>query len=232
MYLYFNNENQTLYLRSIEYNFCRVMNELTKIAEDHGAIIKPACGGYVVNRSIYEKIEECENRIKALEETTPENIKDSARVEKAIKAAIENYKAEIEKLRSIKNDPVKVDRSYIQFVLDNTYYYFSFPDNPFDNSYFVKTPVIDGGKIIKDCYSCDDPKEWFFDSMWRIDCSRDDIKEAANIIFNMLMNSDYSKKYRDGRKTRVHNIYNDGYHYETVYRPERFESLTWLTAEK
>ncbi len=227
MYLMFTNENQTLYPGTFEYNLCLVMNELTKIVENNGGIIKPNKGGYIVNRSILEKITENENRIKGLKEIAAEK-ETTAKAKKAIRAAIKEYTAEIEKLKAIKNDPVRVDRTYIQFVLGDIYYYFGFPDNPFYDNYFTKTPVINGEKYSRNCYGTKDNKEWLFDSFWRVNCSQDDIKEAANLIFNMLINSKLSEKYRDGKKTRIPNFYDNGYHYETIYEPERFEKIEWL----
>ena len=233
MLMYFHNEDQTLYPGSLEYNYCLVMNELTKIAEDCGAIIKPETPsgrGYVVNRAIFEKIAECENRIARLKEIAADE-KLAARITKSIPATIKEYEDEIQRLNAIDNSPVRIERSFIHFVLDGVYYYFDFPDNPFFEHTFTKTPVVNG-KISRDCYGVTDPKEWLFDSLFRMDCSMDDIKESANIIFNMLMNGKYSEKYRDGRRQRVPNTYNGGYHYETIYRPERVERLTWLTVEK
>lgn len=230
MYLLFMTENQTLYPGCFEYNCCLIMNELTRIAENAGAIIKPGTHGYIVNRSILEKIEDKKADVKRMEETKKE-YKGNAKIVKACNAAIKAYKAEIDELKAINNDPVSVEHTYIQFVLDGNYYYFGFPDNPFYENYFTKTPVIDG-KITKDTYGVKDQKEWLFDSLWRINCHKDDIIEAANLIFNMLVNAGYSEKYRDGKKQRVPNRYNDGWHYETIYRPERFESLEWLTEDK
>lgn len=232
MYLMFTgSENQTLYPSTLEYNYCLVMNELFKIATDHGAVVKPSTGGFVVNRSILEEISETENRIDGL--TRIANKPDTAeKVKKAIKATIKGYQARIEELKNIPNDPVRVDRTFISFVLDGVYYYFGFPDNPFFDNYFTKTPVFGDCKITRDCYGIKDNKEWLFDSLWRANCSSDDIKEAANLIFNMMLNSGYSKKYRDGSRRRVHNTYDGGYHYEMFYKPERIEELKWLKVNK
>lgn len=230
-FMFVGYENQTLYPSTLEYNYCLIMNELTRIAENNGAIIKPSKGGFIVNRSILEEIKEAENRIDGL--TRIANKPDTTEKAKtAIEATIRDYQARIEELKSIPNDPVRVDHTYIIFVLNGVYYYYSFPDNPFFDNYFTKTPVFDDCKVSRDCYGSKDNKEWFFDSLWRSNCSHDDIKEAANMIFNMMLNSGYSKKYRDGSRRRVPNTYDGGYHYETIYKPERIEKLEWLTVNK
>ena len=232
MYLMFAGYgNKTLYPTSLEYNYCLIMNELTRIAENNGAIIKPSKGGYIVNRSILEKIEECEKRIDGLSRIANEPDTTEKR-KKVIEATVKDYQGQIEELKKIPNDPVKVDRTFIIFVLNGVYYSYSFPDNPFFDNYFTKTPVLDDCKISRDCYGNKDNKEWLFDSLWNTNCSRDDIKEAANLIFNMLLNSGYSKKYRDGNRRRVANTYDGGYHYETIYKPERIEKIEWLKVNK
>ena len=58
-----------------------------------------------------------------------------------------------------------------------------------------------------------------------VDCSKSDIVEAANLIFNMLVNADKSPIVRDFKKQRVPNIYDGGYHYEIIYAPERLEKI-------
>ena len=67
----------------------------------------------------------------------------------------------------------------------------------------------------------EDKKEWFYDCFLSWGCSESDIKEGANLIFNMLCNAPFSEIRRFSRRQRVPNTYNNGYHYETVYAPER-----------
>lgn len=123
------------------------------------------------------------------------------------------------------DEPITVTHtSYISFVLDETYYYYQVNDNPFFNFYYIKTP-IKNGEMSKDAGLEADKKEWLYDCFFKSNCGQPDITEAANLIFDMLCNAPMSKIIRDVHKQRVPNTYNDGYHYETVYKPERLEKV-------
>ena len=114
--------------------------------------------------------------------------------------------------------------SYISFILDETYYYYQIDSNPFFDFYYNKTP-IKNGKRSRDAGLEADKKEWLYDCFFNSNCGQPDIVEAANLIFNMLCNAPMSKIIRDKRKQRVANTYNDGWHFETVYAPERLEKV-------
>ena len=123
------------------------------------------------------------------------------------------------------NEPIAVTHtSYISFILDDIYYYYQVNDNPFFSFYYHKTP-IENGKRAKDAVLEVDPKIWLYDCFFRSNCGQPDITEAANLIFNMLCNAPVSKIIRESYKQRVPNTYNDGYHMETVYKPERLEEI-------
>ena len=243
MSIMFMKENQTLYPASLDYNIALIMTELARIAENHGATVKynGYNHGFIENRSIMEKIEENKQRAERLEELIKEgktcslfdNKKDFEKALPAMKNAISEYHAEIERLEAINNAPVEITHtSYISFVLDDVYYSYSMPDLIFDPALVTKTPVINrkGGKYYRTVYSTPDNKEsWFYDCFWGIDCSKADIKEAANLIFNILMNSGYSEAYRETYRTRVPNRYNNGYHYETIEKPEQYRKIDFLT---
>ncbi|HPJ12935.1 MAG TPA: hypothetical protein PLV00_06080 [Caldisericia bacterium] len=122
-------------------------------------------------------------------------------------------------------EPITVTHtSYISFVLDGTYYYYQVNDNPFFDFYYSKTP-IKNGKCSRDAGLEADKKEWLFDCFFGSNCGQQDIIEAANLIFNMLCNAPHSRIIRDKHKQRIANTYNDGWHYETVYVPERLEKV-------
>lgn len=122
-------------------------------------------------------------------------------------------------------EPITVTHtSYISFVLDETYYYYQVDDNPFFDFYYRKTP-IKNSKRSRDTGLEADKKEWVFDCFFGSNCEQEDIIEAANLIFNMLCNAPMSKIIRGKHKQRVANIYNEGWHFETVYTPERLENV-------
>ena len=150
----------------------------------------------------------------------------NAKSEKEIRtAAIKSLENEIETLKQINNDPLTVTHTgYIQFVFENNYYYFSTDNNQFFPFHYIKTP-IKNNKYSADACCMEDKKEWLYDCFLSWNCRDSDIKEGANLIFNMLCNAPYSEIIRDGRRQRVQNVYNSGYHYETVYTPERIAEI-------
>lgn len=124
-----------------------------------------------------------------------------------------------------KSEPITVTHTtYISFVLDGTYYYYQVDSNPFFDFYYSKTP-IKNGKRSRDAALEADKKEWLFDCFFKSNCAQQDIVEAAYLIFNMLCNAPMSKIIRTSHRKRVPNTYNDGYHIETVYEPERMETV-------
>ena len=140
-------------------------------------------------------------------------------------AIISNRSVDNESLKGINNEPIKVTHlTYINFTIDGVYYSYSVDDNPFFPFYIYKTPIKDG-KRSADAAGVEDKKEWLFDRFLKMNCSKSDIVEAANIIFNMLINSNNSPIIRNSRRQRVPNTYNNGYHYETIYNKERFVDI-------
>lgn len=208
-------ENERLYLSSWNYNAAQILTELAKIIVNNGGKVKPTKAAIISNRSISEAIYKNENRL--------EHITNS---EKA-KAAIESITAEIEALKSINNEPIKVTHlTYINFILDGVYYSYSVDDNPFFPFYIYKTPIKDG-KRSADATAIEDQKEWLFDCFFKMNCNKADIVEAANLIFNMLVNAKNSLIIRESRRQRVANTYNSGYHYEVIYNKERFIDINF-----
>ena len=122
-------------------------------------------------------------------------------------------------------EPITVTHtSYISFILDETYYYYQVNDNPFFEFYWIKAPVKNG-EYPKDAALEIDNKEWLYDCFLKSNCGQPDIIEAANLIFNMLCNAPMSEIIRESYKQRVPNTYNNGYHMETLYKPERMAKV-------
>lgn len=114
--------------------------------------------------------------------------------------------------------------SYIAFVLDGFYYYYQVDGNAFFPFYFTKRPIINGTYSQDACLD-NDPKNWFFDCFFSKSCSNSDIVEAAYLVFNMLCNAAPSTIRRECKRRRVPNARGSGYHYETIFKPERFSKI-------
>ena len=212
-------DNTRLYLSNWDYNRCRITDALAVIVENNGGKVKPQNTAIISNRTLEHGKREIEERISTLEEIQKENYTEK-RAE-----YIKTKRADLEKMETINNDPITVKQhGYITFVLDGTYYYYQTSDNPFFEFYYQKTPT-NRGIYSQDAVLEQDPKEWLFDCFFSFSACDADIKEAANLIFNMLVNAKHCTISRDTKRVRVPNTYDGGYHYETKTAPGRYEKL-------
>jgi len=213
-------ENERLYLTSWEYNAARVLTELAKIVVNNGGRVKPLKTAIISNRSHTKALRGNEERIAHYKKIAAEGHGNEKTLE-----GIASMSETIERLKAFNNEPIKVTHTtYISFVFDGFYYYYQLNDNPFFEFYYQKTPIKDG-KYSKDSALIEDKKKWLYDCFFDVDCSDADVKEAANLIFNMLVKAKPTPIIRDSKKQRVPNTYNDGYHYEEIYKPERFAEV-------
>lgn len=212
-------ENERLYPATWSYNAARITTALACIVENNGGRVKYGNAAIISNRSIEGAAREKSERLKKLKAL-------NAETEKEIRtAAISALEKDLEELRKIDNAPRRVTHAgYIQFVLDENYYYFSLDDNPFFPFHYIKTPIKNGNYSADAC-CMEDKKEWFFDCFLSWNCSDEDIKEAANLIFNMLCLAPFSEIIRDSERQRVPNRYDGGWHYERIYKPERLKKI-------
>lgn len=212
-------ENERLYPATWEYNAARVMTRLAIVIENNGGRVKYGHSAVISNRTLSGAIIEKEQRIKKLKELNAETQKETRA------AAIKALEKELDKLKQINNDARTVTHtSYISFIFENNYYYFQIDRNPFFEFYYIKTP-INNGQYSKDACLMESKKDWLFDCFFSWDCNDAEIKEGANLIFNMLCAAPFSTISRDSTRRRVNNTYNSGFHYETVYAPERLTNI-------
>ena len=218
-------DGERLYLNSWEYNMARVISELAKMVQDRGGRCKRLPYAMVTNRTNYNKAIELKSRIERLEQNI--NKYSNAELIEKLKTALEKTRSEYEQAKAAADNekPVKVEyTSYITFVLNNYVYYFQIEDIPFFPVLASKTPVKNG-KYSRDAVLGEFKKEIAFDQMIFSSVSEQEINEVASLILDTLASSKQSPIYRDGKKQRVPNVYNGGYHYETIYRPERFATI-------
>lgn len=228
----FYKEGQTLYLSAWQYNAALTLEELAKIVKDHGGKVRTNTHGFIVNRAIMEKVESLTAEIDAAKKHLRKAHENGNKtLEETLTGFVLRKADEKRTLENKKNDPVPVEHeSYISFILEGVYYYLEINDNPFFPHYYQKTPIKDGKRSQDACL--DDIRRisgfGAFDSFLAAVPPSDiteDRKEAANMIFNALVKAENSLIRRDSHKTRVQNTYNNGYHYETVFDKERFETL-------
>lgn len=221
--MYISQNGQKLYLNAWNYNAARILTELAAIVENNGGKVKRNKFATVTNRQLIETKQHHAEWIKKLQ-----SVIDAGNGNDKTKAAINNYRDEFAKLESIPETWIDTYfLSYIDFCLNGYRYYYQIDDNMFFPFLFIKTPIDEFGQYSKDAALEESAKEWLFDCFFKSDCSDSDIKEAANAIFNELINAKKSTIIRDSEKIRVRNTYDNGYHFERVYSPERIGKIDY-----
>lgn len=217
--MYVSYEGQRLYLSTWEYNAARVLTELARIVKNNGGTVAPKTAALISNRNLEHTVEEYKERLQHLQTLQVERGYNETRA-----AAIVTYS---EKLQKVDNTPIKTGCiSYLSFVLDGNYYY-QIDENPFFDFYYIKTPVKSGRRSC-DAIGKNDKKEWVADCFFTSFCTNEEVKTAAGYIFDMLTSAQVSKIRLDTKQRRVPNLYDGGYHYETVAAPERFSKIDFL----
>lgn len=199
-----------LYLTNWKYNNALILEELKKIIKNNGGTVATPDPCEMVNRSLNDVIRETEERINKLTSIEIENEKRTAYI-KELKNKLSEYK-------KINNAPVVssfADWHYIKIHLNNVYYYLQFDDNPFFPFYFNKIKLDNNNSYSGDyCMEELKKEDWLFDCFFKAGAAHEDIKEAANLIYNQLMIVPFSIQYKE--KKRVYNLYDNGYHYEYI----------------
>lgn len=186
---------ETLYLPSSEYNTELIVVELARIFKEKGGVLcwsesnkkpifhkenDPPHQRMIINRSLKEKEEDLESRVKYLQSRNLEN----------------NYANEVrkeyEKVCSVDNTPVITYGMYLSVILDGVYYQFEFEDNLFFGGWYVKAPVKNNA--YRNCYASKS-LDISYDFMWSYFCTAEQRKEVAEKIFNKLMDARYSELY-------------------------------------
>ena len=214
--MYVSRDGQRLYLGSWKYNAALILTELAKIIENNGGRVKPLYTAVISNRYLESIIKNLKDQIEGLE-----SLKETEK----IKNVIGNLSKELAELELIDNTPITVTHtSYISFIFDDFYYYYQVDNNPFFDFYYEKNHIKDG-KYIGNTYLEKDNQSWWNDCFLSFRCSEADRKEAANLIFNMLVSAEPSKIYREEEERKVPNAYNDGWHWEKVIKPNQYKKI-------
>ena len=220
-------DGERLYLTNWEYNMARVISELARLIQDRGGRCKRLPYAMVTNRTSYNKAVELKSKVELYEQNI--NKYSNAELIEKLKTALEKTRAEYEQAKAAADNekPVKVEyTSYIDFVLNDTRYYFQIDNNPFFPVLASKTPVKNG-KYSRDAVLGECNTEWAIDELILRSATDTTVKTTAARILEHLTGEKNSPIYRDGKKQRVSNIYDGGYHYEMIYRPERVATLDY-----
>lgn len=201
-------KKETLYFTNWNYNAARILQRLEKLITDGGGVIASTYEHsfdtlYTLhNRTLSGAIREQAERVQRLEELN----RDAS-------AARE----ELEALQAVNCPPLETRfKSWIGFILDNTYYNLSFDTNPFFPFHLQKIKV-NNLSYTGDFYMEElNKNNWLFDCLFSFHCNDAEIKEITNLLFNELQAAPLSEEYIETTKKRVPNLYDGGYHYETI----------------
>lgn len=227
--MFFMRENETLYLTTYHYNIALILEELKKLILDNGGKVKEQTPGHIVNRSFFEAAEEETRRADGIRHYIEIRKPDEEKTAE-LEARIKELEASAEALKQKAEESTRpaASLSYICFALDGFYYYIQKADIEYKLQ-FSKTAINARGEYSRDAYLGDLENDWMQEDFYRLYPENPEIdterREAAKAIYTALITAGASQKYREGRKTRVANTYNSGYHYETVYRPERMSKI-------
>lgn len=224
--MFVSRENERLYLTSWEYNAARVLARLEKIvSDDGGAVIVRDYNRYALisDRTLTACVKDAAEKVESIRLSLDMHADNDDGKNDSRRAVLAERLAKLEHYQSIDNTPIRCRWfTYISFVLDGVYYSVSLDDNflfPFN---YQKIKLDSDNSYRGDFYAEQFNKEWIFDSLLRCGCSEDDIKEAANMIYNSLLKGKFSGRCPAAReRRRVPNVYDGGYHYETIVKPGR-----------
>lgn len=219
--MFITKNNQHLYLAAYQYNLARILKSIASKAKAAGATVKEGNTAIIEDRTIsHRKIEAAAEleKLQALPKHQDERINQARaeRVKKLTKATQEKESRHI-----------KVNHlGSITFKLNDIYFVFSADDNPLFPVHYCKTPITDN-KINKDAYFEEIKDFYFEDDIWSSHCPQKVIDNKADEIFNFMLSAKNSGIWRDTKKVRVSNHYNNGYHYETITAASRIETLNF-----
>lgn len=216
-------EMKNLYLPNSNYNIARIFEELRKIITDNGGSIakyKYAEKTMIHNRSISEAIRKEEDRIAAV---MAGNMPDEKK-----EVFAKNAGAKLEELRKAADTMQHIETTFttwcghsIHFVQGSIYYYFSMDNNPFFPATIHKIK-LDNNNCYTGTYCSEsiEEKPFLYNCIWDYNCCNADIKEMACQLYNFLLNAKLSVPFIDRQKKRVPNLYDGGYHYETIVKKD------------
>lgn len=224
--MFVSRENERLYLTSWEYNAARVLARLEKIVSDNGgSVIVRDYDRYALisDRTLTACVKDAADKVERIRLSLEMHADNDDGKNEGRRAVLAERLAKLEHYQSIDNTPIRCRWfTYVSFVLNGVYYSLSLDDNFLFPFHYQKIKLDSDNTYRGDFYAEQFNKEWLFDSLLRCGCSEDDIKEAACMLYNSLLNGKFSgRAAAEKERKRVANTYNDGWHYETIVKPGR-----------
>lgn len=117
-------------------------------------------------------------------------------------------------------------QSWITFILDNVYYSFEYPDNPFFDDHFTKAKIREDGKRLRNLYADTKLPAWKYDSLFRIADDQKCRLIAEELLQNMI-DAGFSSAYHETHKRKVPNQYDGKWHWEYIRTPDEYVKARW-----
>lgn len=223
--MFVSRENERLYLTSWEYNAARVLSRLEKIVSDNGgSVIVRDYNRYALisDRTLTACVKGAADDVERIRLSLDMHADNDDGKNESRRAVLAERLAKLEHYQSIDNTPIRCRWfTYISFVLDGVYYSVDLDDNFLFPFHYQKIKLDADNSYRGDFYAEQFNKTWLFDSLLHCACSEDDIKESAQMLYNALMKNRFSGRHVEKERCRVPNVYDGGYHYETIVKPGR-----------
>ena len=194
--------NNKLYLRTFEYNTYIILNEIIKRIYNNGGFLvsewKPTQEPVIIyNRTLQNNIKELKESIQTIESNLKNNNYNDDR-KKELMEYKQKKEKELKDIENIHDEKIVYNTSYLHFKLDNYIYYMQFDSNPFFTHYIHKekiNEIKDNKYIVNYNHYIDKFELDIFDNidLFKYNLTDEEIKQGADILFNMLINANESK---------------------------------------
>lgn len=215
-----------LYLKTWSFNIYRILNEIRKEIEKNG--------GELVESSPYiskkEKIMIYDRYYLEAERETRANLEKSPTLEEYNRKYFKSYYEAIK--RNYKYKKIVKCESWLHFYYEGFIYYIEIDENPFFEHYIIKERAEKEGEtyIVKYRYYMQELKNTIINKINTTAYISDkEIKKIAKKFLQEILQQKESEIVKT--RKRVENLYNRGYHYETI-KEEKTTRYAKLEEEK
>lgn len=222
-------ETKELWFGGVEYNEARVIEKIGDLVLEKGGRIKTYKNEHGVDiraRGYRDKMHRIQKEISRYEslltkkEEYRERFLDTIAKKKEEIRDLERLEAAAPVIHSRFGGYHGICCQSINFVLDSTYFNFSFSYNAFMEDTYTKIKLTEEGEYTGRYYTElmtkeNEPKEYFVDDLWTPCAKEETIEWVAAYILDRLSKVPASGRVIEKKRRRVPNTYNDSWHWET-----------------
>lgn len=215
-----------LYLKTWCFNTYRILNEIRKEVEKNGGELVESWP-YILKK---EKIMIYDRYYLEAERETRANLEKSQNLEEYNRKYFSSYYEAIK--RNYKYKKIVQCQNWLHFYYKGFIYYIEIDENPFFEHYITKKRAEKEGEnyIVKYCYYSQELKNTIINKINSTAFISDkEIKKIAKRFLKEILEQKESEIVKT--RKRVENLYNRGYHYETI-KEEKISRYIKLEEEK